>query len=447
MNQRQESHSNNIPRKTLGLFDAIALIVGIVIGAGVFKAPALVASNTTDSNSFLFAWLLGGFVSLVGALNYAELTVTYPHAGGDYHFIYRAYGRRLAFLFAWSRMSVIQTGSIALLAFIFADYASQVYSLGNYSEAVYAFSVITILTALNILGLTLGASAQKIFTIVEVGGIFLIIIAGLFFAPANRVSEVSVAAPISDNYSFGMAMVFVLLTFGGWNEAAYISAELKSGARSMAKAMIWSIVIITIVYLLVNYTYLYALGHEGVAASDAVAADLLALIWGKPAAQLIGILVAVSALTSANATIITGARSNYALGNDFYFFRKLGDWNQRSSSPIAALLLQALIALVMVGLGLLSRNGFETIVDYTAPVFWFFFLLVGIAVLIMRKKDPNAKRPFKVPFYPVLPVLFCLSSAFLLYSSLTYTGIGALFGVLVLFVGFIVYMFIPKNTN
>lgn len=443
MNQIQKSKDNNIPRKTLGLFDAVALIVGIVIGAGVFKTPSLVAGNTTDDQSFLLAWLLGGVVSLIGALNYAELTSTYPHAGGDYHFIYRAYGKRLAFLFAWSRMSVIQTGSIALLAFIFGDYATQFYSFGDYSEAIYAFSVIILLTLINILGLTFGSSAQKIFTILEVSGIIIIIIAGLFFTPvATEVISEEIVG--SKDYSFGMAMVFVLLTFGGWNEAAYISAELKSGARSMATAMIWSIVIITIVYLLVNFTYLYALGHSGVAASNAVAADLMQLAWGKQAAQFIGLLVAISALTSANATIITGARSNYALGNDFRLFKRLGNWNQQSSSPIQALLLQGSIALVMVGLGLLTRNGFETIVDYTAPVFWFFFLLVGIAVFIMRKKDPNAVRPFKVPLYPVLPALFCLSSAFLLYSSLTYTGIGALFGVGVLFVGFVIYLTMPK---
>ncbi|GAA4779079.1 amino acid permease [Olivibacter ginsenosidimutans] len=433
-----------MPRKILGTTDAIALIVGIVIGAGVFKTPALVASHTEDDVMFILAWLLGGIVSLIGALNYAELTTAYPHTGGDYHFLYRAYGKRLAFLFAWSRMSVIQTGSIALLAFIFGDYASQFYSLGSYSESIYTLGIIIILTLINILGLTFGATAQKIFTVLEVAGILMVILSGLFFAtpviPQNVTATVHTTPPSS---SFGMAMVFVLLTFGGWNEAAYISAELKSGAKSMAKAMIWSMVIITLVYLLVNFTYLYIMGHQGIAHSNAVAADLMQLVWGPKASRFIGLLVAISALTSANATIITGARSNYALGKDFPFFKEIGIWNQRSTSPIRALLLQGIIAIVLVGLGLLTRNGFETIVDYTAPVFWFFLLMVGIAVLIMRVKDPKRERPFKVPLYPILPILFCLSSTFLLYSSLTYTGVGALVGVGVLIIGLIVYLVMP----
>lgn len=446
MGQKEKTtEKSGQPQKTLRVIDAIALIVGIVVGAGIFRTPSLVASNTPNSTMFFLTWLLGGLVSLIGALSYAELTSTYPHTGGDYHFLRRAYGKRMAFLFAWARMTVIQTGSIALLAFIFGDYAAQVYALGPHSEVIYAAAIIVVLTAINILGLTFGANAQKLLTFLEIAGIAVVIIAGLFFTPA-AVQEYKAPDP-SASYSFGMAMVFVLLTFGGWNEAAYISAELKSGRRSMAKAMFISIVVITGVYLTINYTYIRVLGHDGVAASDAVAADLMRLTWGEHAVKFIGILVAISALTSANATIITGARSNYAMGVDFSFFSKLGKWSQRASAPINALLVQGAIALLLVGLGLLTRNGFEAIVDYTAPVFWFFFLLVGIAVFIMRIKDPHKERPFKVPLYPVLPLIFCISSAFLLYSSLTYTGKGALFGVAVLFVGFVFLLFMGPKTE
>lgn len=430
------------PQKTLGTVDAVALIVGIVIGAGVFKTPSLVALNTGNDLLFLLTWLLGGCVSLIGALNYAELCATYPHTGGDYHFLYRAYGRPLAFLFAWTRMVVIQTGSIALLAFIFGDYASQFYRIGAYSEGIYALAIVVILTFINIMGITFGATAQKLFTLLEVSGILLIIIVGLFFTPSAEAPPLQTR--IAPSSSLGMAMVFVLLTFGGWNEAAYISAELKTGAKGMAKAMIWSILIITLVYLMINYTYIHVLGHERMAASSAVAADLMRLVWGEKAAKFIGLLVAISALTSANATIITGARSNYALGQDFPIFKGMSQWNHRTSSPITALLIQGLIAIILIGLGLLTRKGFETIVDYTAPVFWFFFLLIGLAVFILRKKDPDRLRPFKVPFYPILPALFCLSSALLLYSSLAYTGIGALFGVMILLIGFVVFIFLRR---
>ncbi|WP_134090439.1 APC family permease [Olivibacter sp. XZL3] len=438
------SYKSYEPKKTLGTLDAVALIVGIVIGAGVFKTPSLVALHTNSDIIFLLTWLLGGAVSLIGALSYAELCAAYPHTGGDYHFLYRAYGRPLAFLFAWTRMVVIQTGSIALLAFIFGDYATQFYAIGPYSQGIYALAIVIILTFINVLGLTFGATAQKLFTLLEVGGILLIICVGLFFTPSSGTSSLPLQSNSSLSSSLGMAMVFVLLTFGGWNEAAYISAELKTGATGIAKALIWSILIITLVYVLVNYTYIHVLGHERMASSEAVAADLMRLVWGEQAAKLIGLLVAISALTSANATIITGARSNYALGQDFASFKGLGQWNHRTSSPVRAMLIQGLIAVVLVVLGLLTRKGFETIVDYTAPVFWFFFLLIGIAVFVLRKKDPQTPRPFKVPFYPVLPALFCISSLLLLYSSLVYTGIGALVGVLVVLLGFIVFVFLRR---
>lgn len=439
-----KSDTSYQPKKTLSTIDAIAIIVGIVIGAGVFKTPSLVALNTSNDVLFLLAWLAGGGISLVGALSYAELCATYPHTGGDYHFLYRAYGRPVAFLFAWTRMVVIQTGSIALLAFIFGDYATQFYPIGPYSEGIYALAIVLILTFINILGLTFGATAQKLFTLLEVGGILLIIVVGLFFTPISETSLPPTKPVVSISGSLGMAMVFVLLTFGGWNEAAYISAELKKGARGMASALLWSILIITIVYLLVNYTYIRVLGHEQMASSDAVAADLMRYAWGENAAKFIGLLVAISALTSANATIITGARSNYALGQDFPFFKRLSQWNHQTSSPVKALIVQGLLATTLVLLGLMTRRGFETIVDYTAPVFWFFFLLVGAALFILRKKDPETPRPFKVPFYPILPAVFCVSSTFLLYSSLVYTGIGAVFGVFVLLVGFLVFIVLRR---
>src|SRR5690606_35784583 len=226
-----------------------------------------------------------------------------------------------------------------------------------------------------------GSGTQKFLTIIEIIGVLMVVAAGLFFAPAHTalpgmgLEETGVMTT-----SFGMAMVFVLLTFGGWNEAAYISAEMKSGPRSMAKVMVISIILITAICLLINIAYLRVLGHQGMANSDAVAVDLMRLTWGEGAVNFIGMLVAIAALTSANATILTGARSNYALGRDFRIFSSMGKWNERTSAPINALIWQGAIALALVGLGLLTRNGFETIVEYTAPVFWFFFLLVGISV-------------------------------------------------------------------
>lgn len=436
--------TNSKPRPSLGLIDAIALIVGIVIGAGIFRTPSLVANNVESTGMFLTTWVLGGVVSLIGALCYAELTTAFPNTGGDYHYLTKAFGKRLAFLFAWARMSVVQTGSVALLAYIFGDYCTQIYSLGTYSSAFYAALVVTVLTAINIIGINFGTGAQKLLTAVEVSGVLLIIITGFFFSPEAAVAGDAVASSSgSASSSFGLAMVFVLLTFGGWNEAAYISAELRSGSRHMAKALIGGILIITVIYILTNLAYLNALGLGGIAKSDAVAGDLMRLGFGEGGALLIASLVAVSALTSANATIFTGGRTNYALGRDFKIFSALGKWNQQASAPVNAFIVQGLISLALVGLGLFTRKGFETIVEYTAPVFWFFFLMVGISLFILRQKEPDTKRSFRVPLYPLTPIIFCATSAYLLYSSLVFTGLGALVGVGVLLAGVLLLLALP----
>lgn len=431
------------PKPSLGSFDVIALVVGIVIGAGIFRTPSLVAANADSGMMMLGAWFLGGIISLIGALCYAELTTTFPNTGGDYYFLLKAFGKRIAFLFAWARMSVIQTGSIALLAFIFGDYAAQIYSLGDHSSVIYAGIIVIILTGINILGVNMGTAAQKILTTVEVLGIIIVIVVGFFFLPSNF-EITSASTPGSGGLSsLSLAMVFVLLTFGGWNEAAYISAELRAGRKHMVKALLLSILIITIVYLLINLAYLRGLGLEGMAQSNAVAGDLMQNAFGEVGLVLIAVLVAVSALTSANATIFTGARSNYALGRDFPVFAFLGKWNSRKSGPINAFLIQGIISLILISMGLISRNGFETMIEYTAPVFWFFFLMVGISLFILRKKEPHIERPFRVPFYPFIPFVFCLTSAYLLYSSVAYTGWGSLVGIGVLLAGVLLQLAIP----
>jgi amino acid transporter len=429
--------------------DAVGITVGIVVGAGIFRTPSLVAANSASEGAALLIWLAGGAITLVGALCYAELTTTYPNAGGDYHYLTRAYGRRLAFLFAWSRITVIQTGSAALLAFVFGDYASQLLRLGEHSASTYAALVVVALTALNILGVRQGTKTQNWLTAFEVLSLLAVVIAGLSLAagaaPAvpeaatavGGAAEAAGAAQGGANpaASLGLALVFVLLTYGGWNEAAYVSAEVSGPRRNIARALLLSIGIITGLYMLVNWAYLRGLGLEGVAASNAVAADLLRRAAGERAAQFVSLLVAVAALTSANATIITGARTNYALGRDFRLFRFLGRWNGEANTPVNALVVQGAIALALVMAGALARDGFTSMVEYTAPVFWLFFFLAGLSLIVLRWREPEATRPFRVPLYPLTPLLFCAACLYMLQASLAYAGAGALAGVIVLLTG------------
>lgn len=430
------------PAPVLRLIDAIVLIVGIVVGAGIFRTPSVVAANSLDQFWFIAAWILGGGVSLTGALCYSELSAAFPNAGGDYHFLKTAFGKRFSFLFAWSRVTVTQTGSIALLAYIAGDYLAELLPLGAYSSAFYAAAIVVFLTLVNISGIRFGTGFQKLFMALQIVGILIIVLTGFLVEPTTVQSPVQVADPgVSSNASIGLALIFVLLTFGGWNEAAYISAELKTGSRKMAFVLIISVLIITLIYLLMNLSFLNVLGLSGMAASEAVGIDMMRATLGKRGVILIGLLVSLFALTSLNTTIFTGARANYALGKDFSPLAFLGKWDKKKSSPVNSLILQGLIAVVLIVFGAFTRNGFEAMVDFTAPVFWFFFLCTGLSLFVLRRKQPDVPRPFRVPLYPVIPFLFVALCAYMLYSSLSVTGTGALVGVAVLLVGWGVSFF------
>ncbi len=452
---------SNTPRRTLRLREAVTLIVGLVIGAGIFKTPAIVAGMTGNPVAMFGAWILGGIVSLIGALCYAELASAYPDAGGDYHFLQRAYGRSVSFLFGWARLSVITTGSIALLGFVFGDYMNRIFPLDFFGTGsgpfLYAVSIILILSCLNLKNIRTGMRTQALFTGLQLLCLLAIVgTAGYLFFSGTNVNPVQPASANSSmpfSSSFGLAMVFVLLTFGGWNEAAYISAELKDGHRNMVKALVFSIAVITSLYLLVTWAYWEGLGFAGMTVSQTIAADLMHMAFGEAAQKIISFMIAISALTSINATIIVGARTSYAMGRDWPALRKLGVWDTTRDTPVNALWVQCIASLLLVTLGALIGGGFKSMVEFTAPVFWLFFLLAGISLFILRHREPSVTRPFKVPLYPVLPLIFCLTCAGMLWSSLSYVydqslgGINAAWiGVTVLLLGFLL-LWIIKRIN
>ena len=429
-------------RPTLRGRDLLALTVGIVVGAGIFRTPSLVAGAAGSEATLLIAWLAGGLLSIIGALCYAELASAYPHIGGDYHFLRRAFGNRLAFLYAWARLTVIQTGSLALLAYVFGDYMAVLVPIGPLSSTVYAAAAVIVVSLLNWAGVRSGATAQRWLTAIEVGGLALVIIAGLLIAPAGAVQP-----SVTGESALGLMMVFVLLTYGGWSEAAYLSAEVKDGARRIAPMLVLGLTIVTLLYMLANLAFLSVLGLGGMAATDAVAADVMRLAFGDTGGALISLLIAIAAITSANATAITGGRTACALGRSYRGLSWLGQWDDARNTPANGLLAQCVIALLLVGAGALAQDGFRTAIEYTAPVFWGFLLLVGLSLFVLRRREPDRPRPFRVPFYPILPAVFCLTSAYLLYSSLAYTGWGALAGVAVLLGGGILLTFLTPTDN
>lgn len=428
------------PRPTLGVLDAVAIIVGIVIGAGIFKAPSIVAGSVSTVQVFIALWFAGGVISLVGALCYAELGSAYPNAGGEYYFLTRAFGGRIGFVFAWARMSVVQTGAIAAIAFVFGDYASRLFSLGTNSSVVYAMLAVIAVTLLNITGTRQSKTLQNALTLALICAIVALIVAGLTYGGAIYVVSTPAASSSAPMFS-QLALIFILLTYGGWNEAAYLTAEIRDARRNIVRALVSGILIVTALYVLINLAYLNVLGLEGMKASKAVAADLMQATLGDSGAVVLSLIVMAAALSTLNATVFTGARTNYAVGRDYAVFRVLGVWKEQSNAPVYALLLQGAVALLLVLLASFTPDGFETMVAYTAPAFWLFFLLTGVALFVLRRQTPGNAQPFRVPLYPVTPLLFCAMCAYMLYSSAGYAlskdpgSLGAQLGLGVLLLG------------
>ncbi|MDZ7720304.1 MAG: APC family permease [Balneolaceae bacterium] len=439
-------------RPVFTTLSSIAVVVGIVVGIGIFRLPPIVASNSASEFQFIAFWVAGGFISLMGALCYAELASSKPDAGGEYHFLSNAFGSSVGFLFTWGRMTVIQTGSIALIAFILGDYASLILDLGLHSSTIYAILTIVVLTGVNLLGTDPSRRIQNVLT---ASIILMLVVLSLFaFISAESLPSVSNSASPGDGLfsggSVGAAMIFVLLTYGGWNEAAYLSGEIQDVKRNMMKVLLFGIFIITALYVLVNVAYLQVLGLEHLQNSETVGAELTTQLFGNESTFIVAIIVIATALSTANATIITGARTNYALGRDFPLLRFMGRWKSSNNTPVNALIVQGGIALILVGLGAWSQQAVQTMVDYTAPVFWFFLLLTTVTLFIFRYRSETDQRPFSVPLYPVTPVLFLIACGYMLYSSLAFTGTGALAGVAILLAGLPVYFwakFHKTNSN
>ena len=417
----------------LSVMDATVVLVGVVIGIGIFGFPPLVAQHASSEAMYLAFWCAGGLVMLVGALCYAELGGAYPGAGGEYLYLSRAWGPRVGLLFAWARCTVIQTGAIAVVAFIYGDYAQQLLPLGTHGATAHAALSVVILTALNVAGTRHSKRLQWLFTILTLAALAAVLTAALF----TQAPVAPTPAPLAGNAAglMGMGMVFVLLTYGGWNEAAYLSGELRNPGRNMARVLLIGTAVVTGAYLLTNLALLELFGLQGLRDTPALGAAVMQLAAGPYAAALLSLVICATALSTINGTIITGARVYYALGRDVPRLRALGGWSARNETPASALLAQGVITLGLLAVGAFSQNSVQAMVAYTAPVFWLFMMLVAASVWRLRQLDPDRPRPFRVPLYPLTPALLALACAGLVYSSAAYAGAGALIGLAVLAAG------------
>ena len=406
------------PRRQLTLLDSTSIIVGIIIGAAIYESSPKIAGCVPNAWWLMGVWVLGGVLALVGALCYAELATAYPLDGGDYVYLTRALGRKTGFLFAWAQFWVVRPGNIGALAYVFADYANRLWPIGKDYRALmtYAMAAVLVLSGINILGVREGKWTQNLLTAVKVLGLAAVVVAGICFAaPA---ASPAVAAPAM-KLNLYLAMIFVLFAYGGWAEMAFVAAEVRNPQKNILRALLLGTVAVTLIYVLVNLAFLHALGLAGMR-EKGVAANVLQIAMGPWGQRLISLLICISALGAINGTIFTGARIYYALGTEHRLFAWLGQWSPRWQTPARSLAVQAAVTLALVvGFGL-SGSGFESLVIFTTPVFYLFFLLVGVSLLVLRWRDPQTPRPYRVPWYPWTPLVFCLSSLFMLYAGLSY---------------------------
>ena len=445
---------------SVGFWDALSIIVGIVVGTAIYKSPTLVLQNVTGPWQALGVWVLGGLISFCGALCYAELATAYPRNGGDYEYLTRAFGRPVGFLFSWAQLTAVLSGSIGAMAYAFADYGVKLWGLPVAVTAWLAVSAVVALTLVNLLGVYAGKFTQNILSGAKVLGLTGVVIAGLWAgSPAQAFSR-------SDGMligpGVGLAMVFVLYAFGGWNDIAFVAAEIRDQRRNVPRALLAGIAGITAIYVAVNLAMLAVLGFDAARKTYTPAADVLEKVLGVWGGRGISVLVMISALGAINGMILTGSRVYATVGLDHRAFSWLASGSRRKAVPAAALGAQALMSVVLiiavgtdagrqaidtalqaVGLSGLPWDkyfgGFETLVAGTAPIFWSFFLLTAISLFVLRIKDRGRPRPFMVPLFPVPPIVLCLTCLYMLYSSLDYSKWLALIGLVPLALGIPLY--------
>jgi basic amino acid/polyamine antiporter, APA family len=452
--------SSGAPVANVGLWDALSIIVGIVVGTAIYKSPTLVFQNVAGPWQGLGVWILGGLLSFCGALCYAELATTYPRNGGDYEYLSRAFGRPVGFLFSWAQLTTVLSGSIGAMAYAFADYGVKLWSLPVTTTAWLAAAAVLALTLVNLVGMSAGKYAQNVLSGAKVMGLAGIVIAGLWAGnPAQ-----SFASPDGKlmGPGLGLALVFVLYAFGGWNDIAFVAAEVRDQRRNLPRALLGGIAGITAIYLAVNLALITALGFDSARTTYTPASDALEKALGVWGGRGISLLVMISALGAINGMILTGSRVYARLGVDYRLFSWMASWNRRSATPAPAIAVQAVVAILLimavgtdsgrrtvdaalqsVGISGLPWEqyfgGFETLVAGTAPVFWSFFLLTAISLFVLRAKDRGRPRPFSAPLFPLPPIVLCLTCSYMLYSSLDYGKWLALIGLVPLALGIPIY--------
>jgi APA family basic amino acid/polyamine antiporter len=423
--------------RRLGRFDSIMMMVGIVIGSGIFLTTGIMARSIPSPTLILLAWLVGGAITLTGAVTFAELGAAMPQAGGQYVYLREAYGPLAGFLFGWILFLISMGGSIAALAVGFAEYLG--YFLPSLSGKVVAVGVIVLLSAFNYIGVGLGKSIQNIFTVAKIGAMAAFIILGL---TVGRVIEIDWTlnpqgvASASLWVGFGVAIIAVQWAFDGWHNVTYIAGEIKDPRRNLPVALIAGTLIITALYLLINYVYLLALPMNEMAGVVRIAERSSTALFGGATAGLISAAVLISIFGALNGAIFAALRVYYAMARDRVFFQKVGQVHPRFGTPAFAILLQCLWA------GALALTGtYEQLFTYVVFVTLTFWIAAVAAVFVLRRRRPDMPRPYRTPGYPVVPAVFIAATAAILINTLFARPVESLAGLGLTLLGIPVYYY------
>jgi basic amino acid/polyamine antiporter, APA family len=433
--------------RRIGLFSGTMMVVGGIIGSGIFLNPALVAERVRTEELTLLVWALGGAIALTGALVFAELGARRPVAGGGYVYLRDAYGKLPAFLYAWTLLLVIATGAIAAVAVTFAGYTATLMGYGPASRLPLAVGAILTLSAVNYVGVQPGAITQNIFTILKLTALAVLIATGLAFVPGHL--PTAALPPLDSNQlllSLGAALVPVLFAFGGWQQTNFVAEELIDAERNLPRALVAGVIIVVAVYLLANVAYLTTLGVSGLARSSAPAADAVSAVLGARGRSIIAAGIAVSTFGFLNLVILVSPRVYQAMASDGLFFPSLARLHPRYRTPAAAIVFQAAWAIVLT---LTGRYG--DLLDYVVFGDWIFFAAVASTVFVFRARERTGRESsslrFRMPGFPVLPVAFILAAIYVVLGSVASNPANAVKGTVLMLLGIPVFRYWQRRTK
>jgi APA family basic amino acid/polyamine antiporter len=427
-----DTSSSTLPR-TLGFVDLVLLTIGTTIGSGIYLVPSIVLRQTGEQTGpAMLVWVLAGLLSLLGALTYAELGAMKPEAGGLYVFIRDAFGPLPAFLYGWTSFFVIASGSLAALGVAFAAYLSQIIPIGPVAARILSVALLAVCAAINVRGTRQSALVQNWSSGLKIGALLLMGIALTVFGqpPSTTVHVWPTSITPSLLTGFGTAMIGVLWAYEGWQYMTYSAGETVDPQRTFPRAITVATAGLVVIYLLASYGYVAALGPDAAARSEHVAADAVGALLGPIAGKLIGTLILVSIFSAANGIMLTAPRMYFAMARDGVFFDRFGVVDAKRGTPAVAVLWLAGWAAVLAATGT-----FEQLLTYVVFTAWIFYGLGALSVFALRRREPDAIRPFRVPGYPVTPILFVASALLLVLNTVVAQPARAAVGIGVVLLG------------